>query len=398
MKSKIVLAYSGGLDTSAIIPWLKENYKAEVIAYCCDVGNLPNESWLKNRAMNLGASEFIFENLNDLFVDDFVFQMLRAGATYQDDYLLGTAIARPLIAERIAIKAKELGATAIAHGATGKGNDQLRFEKAWAYLVPDLKIISPWREWSFKGRSDLLNYLAQKGFELEFDSGSEYSIDSNLLHTSTEGSYLENIESQYKPEEIEALSKIDNNSSTDLTIQFEGGFPVGINEKSFSGANLLKKLNEIGMKHGLGVVDLVEERMNGIKSRGIYVTPGGTLLQFALKQLKQICWSKEMYQLSQGLSQSYGDYIYDGAWFSEPRFALEEFFKRASLNLNGEIGLKLKGTQIIVTKRMSPFNLYNSKHVSFEEDEIGFNKAAEGYIVFATYPSKMAGLTSRVQL
>ncbi len=392
MKSKIILAYSGGLDTSAIIPWLKKEYHAEVIAYCCDVGNLPNEKWLEDRALSLGASQFIFENLKEEFVTDFVYPMLRTGATYQEDYLLGTAIARPLIAQKIAIKAKELNAEAIAHGATGKGNDQLRFEKAWAYLVPNIKVIAPWRSWEFTGRNDLQSFLNEQG---ESNVKSAYSIDSNLLHTSTEGSVLEDIERNYNIEEIQALSIPSKSLTTSLEIEFKNGIPIALNGNTCGAEKMLTLLNEIGQKHGLGIVDLVEERVNGIKSRGIYVTPGGTLLQFALKQIKQICWERSLYRLAQNLGQEYGQLIYDGDWFSESRLALEEFFKKACCSLTGAVGIKIVDNQIFVTKRHSKFSLYNKNHVSFEEDEIGFNKAASGYSVFATYSSKMAGLVRR---
>ena len=395
MKSRIVLAYSGGLDTSAIIPWLIKEYKAEVIAYCCDVGNLPDEKWLEDRALSLGAKQFIFEDLKEKFVEDFVYPMMRAGAAYQEDYLLGTAIARPLIAERIALQAKSLGADAIAHGATGKGNDQLRFENAWAYLVPNMDVIAPWQLWEFKGRSDLQSFLNAEGIHLKLNTHSAYSIDSNLLHTSTEGSLLEDVEGDYNPEEIEALSAPQEILASDLQIEFKNGVPVALDGNSYRPDKMLTLLNEIGQKHGLGIVDLVEERINGIKSRGIYVTPGGSLLQFGLKQLKQICWGKSLYRLAQVLGQEYGQLIYDGYWFSESRFALEDFFKRASISLTGVIGLKVVGNQIFVTKRQSNFSLYDKGHVSFEEDEIGFNKAASGYNVFATYPSMMAGLAER---
>jgi len=395
MKLKIVLAYSGGLDTSAIIPWLKKEYNAEVIAYCCDVGNMPNEKWLEERALSLGASQFIFEDLKERFVADFVYPMMRAGATYQEDYLLGTAIARPLIAERIALKSKEFGAQAIAHGSTGKGNDQLRFEKAWAYLVPELKVIAPWRSWKFKGRSDLESFLNDQGYHFKQNDSSLYSIDSNLLHTSTEGSLLEDVEGSYNPKEIESLSLKPSQSTTNIEIVFDMGIPVALNDKKLKADEMLSLLNEIGQRHGIGIVDLVEERINGIKSRGIYATPGGSVLQFALKQIKQICWSKDLYRLSMILGQEYGQLVYDGCWFFESRFALEDFFKRASHSLTGVVGIKLVGSQIFVTKRQSQYSLYNKNHVSFEEDEIGFNKAASGYNIFATYPSKIAGLVKR---
>jgi argininosuccinate synthase len=396
MKPKIILAYSGGLDTSAIIPWLIKEYNADVIAYCCDLGNLPDEKWLRDRAIGLGASEFIFEDLKEKFSTEFVYPMVRAGATYQDDYMLGTAIARPLIAERVADQARILGAQAIAHGATGKGNDQLRFENAWAYLVPDLKIIAPWKIWQFKGRGDLQGFLNQQGHYLESGKNLAYSIDNNLFHTSTEGSELEDIEVEYNPEEIGSPTVLNKTLVSTIQIEFNCGTPIKLNSEDMASDKVLTLLNDLGRKHGIGLVDIVEERINGIKSRGIYVTPGGSILQLASKHQRQIRGDTALYRLAHNLGQEYGQLIYDGYWFSESRLALEDFFIRAGGTLTGSVELKLIGNQILVAKRQSRFSLYNKNHVSFEEDKIGFNKAASGYGVFATYPSLMAGLVRRI--
>ncbi|MBT4762722.1 MAG: argininosuccinate synthase [Bdellovibrionaceae bacterium] len=404
---KILLAYSGGLDTSAIIPWLKENYNAEVIAYCCDVGNQPNEQWLEERALKFGASQFIFEDLKEEYVKNYVYPLLRAGATYQEDYLLGTAIARPLIAERMAWHATQLGATAIAHGATGKGNDQLRFEKAWAYLVPKVEVIAPWKIWNFKGRKDLQNYLMERGFEVETTSTQDenrFSVDANLYHVSTEGDSLENVEQPY----LDKLPVFTNSSmatNSQLSFKFEKGILVSlklINSSvaelsaaspplSHSDAENLVFLNKVGKQHQIGIIDIVEERMNGIKSRGIYQTPGGSIIKFALGQLKQICWNKGLYKTSQSLGDDYGQSVYDGEWHSELRYSLENFFERAALQLSGEVELQLIGSKMAVNKRISPYSLYNQSHVSFEEDTLDFNENAKGFSLFATYPSQMAG-------
>ena len=397
MRKKIILAYSGGLDTSALIPWLKENQEADVVAYCCDVGNQPDPQWLRERALYLGACDFIFEDLREKFVNDFVYPMVRAGATYQQDYLLGTAIARPLIAERIAEYARREKATAIAHGATGKGNDHLRFERTWAYLLPNVQVIAPWKEWAFKSRRELKAYLDEKGFKLDLGVAGKYSVDSNLYHCSTEGSVLEDVDREYDPKDVlkwTDLAECAQCPESSFTIQFRKGLPVEFNGKSVEAEALLSQLNALGQKHGVGIVDLVEERANGIKSRGVYETPGGYLLHFATKQLKQICWGKELFRVASGLAAEYGQLIYDGQWHSTSRTAIEAFFARASENLTGEVGVKIVGSNLFVTRRRSPHSLYNAKHVSFEEDGLGFNQASAHYTLFATYPNKMAGFAN----
>lgn len=392
MKNVTVLAYSGGLDTSAIIPWLIENYDTEVIAYCCDLGSQPEADRMHRNSMAYGAKEFVFEDLKEVFCEDYVFPMLRSGAKYQEDYLLGTAIARPLIAERIAHCAQKHGAQFICHGATGKGNDHIRFEKSWAYLVPDVKIIAPWKTWKFKGRTDLVEYLKTKGFEYKSSVQPEYSVDTNLLHLSTEGGPLENIEVEFKEADVFQWTQADVSKEVDtLEIDFENGIPTLVNGNKMQAQDLLDQLNLLGGKHGIGVVDLVEERANGIKSRGIYETPGGTLISFALKQLKQICWSRKLSRTAQMLSQEYGQIIYDGDWHSQSRNAIESFFKEASQSLTGKVVLKLNGSRIQVLKRQSPFSLYSSNAVSFETDQDNFNEASKGYTQFVTHPSRIEG-------
>lgn len=400
MKKKIILAFSGGLDTSAIIPWLIETYNAEVIACCCDLGNLPHHEELQAQALKLGASRFIFVDLKEEFVSQYVFPMCRANATYQQDYLLGTAIARPLIAKRIAMLAKSNGASAIAHGATGKGNDMLRFEKTWSYLNPEIEIIAPWREWQFKSRIELRDYLLSKVETFPFAQKSFYSSDSNIVHTSLEGSDLESIDSEYDIQSVIAqagvgTATLSTSEDSKIAIEFKEGLPIRLNGKDHSPEALLSLLNHVGIQHNLGWVDLVEDRINGIKSRGIYISPGATILHFSLKQLKQICWGKGLSQLASGLSQHYGQLIYDGYWFSEARLSLESFFDRACQSLNGIIGLRIINGRIYVTKRQSPNSLYNRDHVSFENDQIGFNQASVGFSVFSNYSSRLAGMTKR---
>lgn len=393
-KKKILLAFSGGLDTSAIVPWLIENYNAEVIAYCADLGNAPDAEYLKNWSKKLGASQFIFEDLKEKFTSDYVFPAIKAGAIYQDDYLLGTSLARPLISERIAHFAKELGASAIAHGATGKGNDQLRFERSWAYLVPELEIIAPWKIWKYTGRQDLIQYLAGKGIEFESEE-KRYSVDVNLLHRSCEGGILENIEAEYKSEEIYSWvatpKAMLDNPTTKIEIQFEAGLPKSLNGESLSSSALLEKLNQIAGKNGIGVLDLVEERTIGIKSRGVYETPGGSLLHFALRQLKHTCWDRQLLNTARTLGQTYADLVYDGLWHCDTKPALDAFFNKASEVLTGEIGLKIENGKLLVTKRQSPYSLFNSQAVSFESDPEGLLSAAAGYSKVTAFNQKMQG-------
>jgi len=292
MKEKCVLAYSGGLDTSAIIPWLKDNYQFDIIAYCCNVGNLPPESELRARALELGASEFFYEDAEDEFVTDYVYPMLRAGATYYDDYLLGTAIARPLIAAKVANFAKAIKAKAISHGATGKGNDHLRFESAWAYLCPDVAIIAPWKIWSYRSREELISFLKTKNYSWG-DGKKTYSVDLNTFHRSCEGGNLENIESPVLSEDVcDWISFSHETVPVILKLELECGRITKIDDQSLTPKDTIEKLNSIGSSYGIGVSDIVEERINGIKSRGIYETPGGTIAHLAIKTLKQICFSR----------------------------------------------------------------------------------------------------------
>jgi argininosuccinate synthase len=401
MKKKIVLSFSGGLDTSAIVLWLKKNYDADVIAYCCDVGNLPSEASLKERAMSLGASDFIFEDLKDTFAKDFVFPLLRSGALYQGEYLLGTAIARPLIAERVAFYAKKVGAQAISHGATGKGNDQIRFERAWAYLTPEIEVIAPWKIWEYTGRQDLINYLKDHKVDYAGEVNPRYSIDTNLFHNSSEGGILEDVSKPYDEEEIFQFIKPPSKLSkdvTNITLEFKHGVPTGVNGKAMKPADLLQHLNEVGGAHGIGLVDLVEERVTGVKSRGIYETPGGTLLQKGLMGLKQICWNRDVHATSQVLSGVYANLVYDGLWHSDARTNLEGYFDKASEKLTGTVGLKLTSGQMFITKRESPYSLYSEKIVSFEEDTYGLNKAAKDWSRVLTFAQWQSGMVNKIEL
>lgn len=391
MKSTIVLAYSGGLDTSAIIPWLIDSYDAKVIAYCSDLGNGPDEQAIKQRALELGASEFIFEDVKAPFAGDFVFPLLRSGAVYQDDYLLGTAIARPLIAERLAEVCRAKGAKAVAHGATGKGNDQIRFERALSYLAPSLDIIAPWKIWDFKGRDDLLNYLTSKGFAFSAEEKT-YSEDVNLLHRSCEGGILEDIDASYDRAEVLQWLDLDNHEpSPKLSLTFEQGFATQLDGKALSPLELLERLNQLGQQHGVGLVDLVEERFNGVKSRGIYETPGGTVLHHALKALKHLCWNKTTQKLSRQLADEYAELVYDGKWHSTARKGLDAYFAECGRYLSGTIDFRLASGRVIIESRQSAVGLYDKKLVSFEEDEFGLNEAAKGFCKTINFSSQAEG-------
>jgi argininosuccinate synthase len=392
-KPKILLAFSGGLDTSAIVLWLKETYGADVIAYCSDLGNSPNEAELRKWALELGASEFIFEDLKDTFVSKFAFPSVRAGATYQDDYLLGTSLGRPLIAERMAFFAKKLGAQALSHGCTGKGNDQLRFERTWAYLCPDAEIIAPWRIWDFKGRGDLLAYLKKHGFNLSAKE-KVYSEDVNLFHRSCEGGVLENPAEAYEPSQIYkwvAPPSQTQKENYQVTIQFKNGLPTAVNGTTMSPAALLTKLNQIAGAAGFGVQDLVEERANGIKSRGVYETPGGTVLHLACKALKHLCWDRSLMNTARTLGIQYGECVYDGFWHTDLKESLEAFFEKASETLTGSVTLRLESGTARVLNRESTFSLYDAESVTFESDRIGINQAADGYCKIIGLKQSQAG-------
>ncbi len=392
-KNRIVLAYSGGLDTSAIIPWLIEVYGAEVIAYCSDLGNSPKEAELGAWAKKLGATEFIFEDLKEDFAKRFALPAVRANATYQDDYLLGTALGRPLIAERIGHFAKKFKASGIAHGATGKGNDQLRFEKAWAYLCPEVKVIAPWKIWEYKGRQDLLQYLKAKGFDM--NAGEKpFSVDVNLFHRSCEGGILENPAQEYSPEKIyewvESPESLSRESYT-VAVQLEKGWPVALNGTSLSPAKLLGELNVLAGHAGVGVLDLVEERANGIKSRGVYETPGGTVLHQAVKSMKHLCWDRSLLSLARYMGGQFGELAYDGNWFSDSRVAIDAFFNKACDNLTGTITMKLHQGQVRVVKRESPYALYDEKTVSFEVDPYELLKNSMGFSKTVSFKHWLAG-------
>jgi len=377
-KKKIILAYSGGLDTSIILKWLQENYNAEVIPYTADIGQKINKKKILKNAKALGVKKVIIEDLKNLFVKDYVFPMLRGHAIYEGAYLLGTSIARPLIAKRQIQIAKKLKAFAVSHGSTGKGNDQVRFELCYYYFGPKIKIIAPWRIWKLNSRTDLIKYAKKNNIPIPKDKkgAPPFSIDDNLLHTSTEGKILENPKNQapeYIFQRTTSPEKAPNKSSY-VTIGFKNGDPNIINGKKLSPAKLLQKLNIVAGKNGIGRVDLVENRFIGIKSRGIYETPGGTLLMTAYRAIESITLDKETIHKKDEIMPKYAKLIYNGYWYSKSRLKLQKIIDLKKNKINGLIKLKLYKGNITIISRQAKSNAYSIKKVSFEENKT-FNKS-----------------------
>ena len=376
-KKKIVLAYSGGLDTSIILKWLQENYKAEVISYTADIGQKIDRKKILKNAKALGVKKIIIEDLKNLFIKDYVFPMLRGHAIYEGVYLLGTSIARPLIAKRQIQIAKKFKAFAVSHGSTGKGNDQVRFELGYYYFEPKIKIIAPWRVWKLNSRTDLIKYAKKNNIPIPKDKkgASPFSIDDNLYHTSTEGKILENPKNQ-APEFIFQRTNSPEkapNKACYVTIGFKNGDPKTVNGKKLSPAKLLQKLNIVAGKNGIGRVDLVENRFIGIKSRGVYETPGGTLLMTAHRTIESITLDKETMHKKDEIMPKYAELIYNGYWYSKSRLKLQKVIDLKKNKVNGSIKLKLYKGNITIISRQTKSNAYSIKKVSFEENKT-FNK------------------------
>jgi len=379
---KVVLAYSGGLDTSVILKWIKNTYRCEVIAFTADLGQGEELSGIEEKAKSTGASKAYVLDLKEEFAKDYVFPAFRAGVIYEGRYLLGTSLARPLIAKKMVEIAKKEGADAVAHGATGKGNDQVRFELSVMALSPDLKIIAPWREWNLKSRSDLIEYAKENGIPVPVTKKRPYSCDRNLLHISFEGGELEDPwveggENTYvltnPPEKAPDKPEV-------ITLEFEKGDPVAINGVKYTPAEIILKLNEIGGLHGIGRVDMVENRFVGMKSRGIYETPGGTIIYIAHRDLEGICLDREVMHLRDSLIPRYAEMIYYGFWFSPERESLQKFFDETQKNVTGVVRLKLYKGGVYPLGRKSPYSLYNSELVTFEQDWIYNQEDASGFI------------------
>jgi len=376
-KKKIVLAYSGGLDTSVILKWLQRNYNSEIICYTADIGQEIDRKKIFKTAKKFGVKNIIIQNLKDEFVKNYIYPMIRGHAVYEGVYLLGTSIARPLIAKDQIKVAKKFKAYAVAHGATGKGNDQVRFELGYHYFGPKIKIIAPWRIWKLKSRTDLINYAKKNGITIPKDKKGDapFSIDDNLFHTSTEGKILENPKNNAPEFIFQRTTSPEKapNKSNFVTINFRNGDPFAINGKKLSPSNLLKKLNRLASKNGIGRVDLVENRFIGIKSRGVYETPGGTLLIHAHRAMESVTLDKETMHKKDEIMPKYAELIYNGYWFSKSRFKLQKIIDKKRYKVNGSIKLKLYKGNITILSRITKSNAYSMKKVSFEENKT-FNK------------------------
>lgn len=390
--TKVVLAYSGGLDTSVIIPWLKENYQnCQVIAVCGDVGQGDELDIVYEKALKSGASKCYIVDLKKEFVKDFVWPVIKAGSKYEGKYLLGTSVARPLIAKALVDVAKKEGAQYICHGATGKGNDQVRFEVSIAALSPDTKIIAPWREWDIKSREDAIDYAKDHGIEVPVTKKRPYSMDRNVLHLSHEGGDLENPENEpiddlclicTRPEEAPDQAEY-------IVIDFEKGQPVAINGEKFDESlALLEKANEIGAKHGIGILDMVENRLVGMKSRGIYETPGGTLLMEAHQLLESLTLDRDTASFKSHIAIKYAQLLYDGLWYTPLKQALDAFIDSTQETCTGQIKMKLYKGNCIPAGIKSPYSLYSEEIATFGEDDVYDQKDAEGFIHLFSLPLK----------
>lgn len=391
MVKKVVLAYSGGLDTSVMIPWLKENYGCEVIAFAADLGQEEELAGLKEKAIKTGASKIYIEDLQKEFAEDFLVPMLKSGAIYENEYLLGTSVARPLIAKKQVEIAKKEKADAVAHGATGKGNDQVRFELTYKALDPDLKIVAPWREWDIKGREEEIDYAKKRKIPVPVSKKKPYSSDRNLWHISYEGGILE--DPWFEPsEDMFILTKSPEkapNQPEYVEITFEKGVPKAVNKMKSNPVELIKTLNQIGGKHGVGRVDIVENRLVGMKSRGVYETPGGTILYAAHQALESITLDRDTMHYKQLVAQRYAELVYYGQWFTPLKEALDAFINKTQETVSGVVKLKLyKGTCLVVGRK-SPKSLYRPDLATFEKEEVYNQKDAEGFINLFGLPIKV---------
>ena len=381
--NKVVLAYSGGLDTSAMLLWIKETYGAEVVCFCADVGQGEELDGLEEKALKTGASKLYVEDLREEFVKEFVWTAVKANALYEGVYLLGTSLARPVIARKQIEIAQAEGADAVAHGATGKGNDQVRFELTYYALQPDIKVIAPWRHWEFRGRADLIAYCAEHDINVTATAEKPYSMDRNLMHISYEGGILEDPWTA-PPEDIFLLTKSPEKASDkaeEMIIEFEKGEPVAIDGVKFGAVDMLSKLNFIGGEHGIGRVDLVENRFVGMKSRGVYETPGVTILQAAHRALESITMDREVMRLRDSLGVKFAESIYYGFWFAPEFTILRSMIDQTQETVSGEVRIKLYKGNVTILGRKSPNSLYKERVVTFEDDAGAYNQLdAEGFI------------------
>jgi len=393
---KVVLAYSGGLDTSVIVPWLRENYECEVVCFTADIGQGDELDGLEQKALASGASKLYVEDLRAEFLTGYVFPTLQAGAIYELKYLLGTSFARPLIAKRQVEIAEQEGADAVAHGCTGKGNDQVRFELTVMALNPHLKVIAPWREWSIRSREDALKFAHEHNVPVTQTEKSIYSRDRNIWHMSHEGGPLE--DPWLEPEEAMYKLSVSPENAPDepetVEIEFEAGTPIALNGEKLDPVSLVLKLNELGGKHAIGRIDLVENRLVGMKSHGIYETPGGTILYAAHQELEHICLDKDMLHYKQLIAQRYAELVYDGKWFSSLREALDGFVMVTQRHVTGSVRIKLYKGNVIIVGRQSPYSLYREDYASFGHMDVYDQRDAEGFINLWGLPMKVDAMLS----
>lgn len=398
MKEKVVLAYSGGLDTTVIIPWLQENYDYDVIAVCVDVGQGKETDGLEEKALKTGAVKYYLVDCKEEFVKDCVFPMIKSGAVYEGKYLLGTSIARPIITQKLVEIALKEGAVAICHGATGKGNDQVRFELTVKALAPELKIIAPWRIWDIQSREDEVAYLEKRGIEVPMKKGDTYSRDRNLWHISHEGLELEDPSLEPKYNSLLHMSVTPEQAPDKaeyVEIEFVKGEPVKLNGKEISPAKMVEELNEIGGRNAIGTIDMVEDRVVGMKSRGVYETPGGTILYAAHKELEYLCLDKETQSFKTIVANKFAEAVYAGQWFTPLREALSAFVDETQKNVTGKVKLKLYKGNVTPAGAESKYSLYNESLASFTTGELYNHKDAEGFINLFGLPLKVNALVKK---
>ncbi len=397
---KVVLAYSGGLDTSVILKWLEVEQGYDVIAVCIDVGQKEDFVEVKKKAMMTGASKVYVLDVQKEFVEEYLYKGIKAGAIYENDYLLGTAYARPLIAKKLVEVAEIEGAVAIAHGATGKGNDQVRFEAGIKSLAPHIKIIAPWRTWDLKSREDCIDYAVKHNIPVNVTKKSIYSRDENLWHISHEGGELENPETPHHEDVYMWVTppELAPEVPEDITITFEKGVPVAVNSKPYDSVELIQHLNTLGSKHGVGIIDIVENRLVGMKSRGVYETPGGTIIYEAHKALEKLVLDRATLGYKNMVAMKYSELIYDGMWFSDLMGAITSFVDTTQEMVSGEVQLKLYKGAVISTGTTSCNSLYSEEFVTFGEDEVYNQQDAEGFINLFTLPLKMKALQASGKL
>lgn len=394
---KVVLAYSGGLDTSIIIPWLKENYGYEVIAYCADLGQGEELEPVRDKAIRSGASKIYIDNLVEEFVTEYIYPVLKAGAVYEKKYLLGTSFARPLIAKKLVEVAEKEGAVAICHGATGKGNDQVRFELGIKALNPDLKIIAPWREWTIKSREEAIDYAMAHNIDVPVTKEKIYSQDRNLWHISHEGGELEDPANEASDNMLVLTVPPEKapDEPTYIEIGFRAGEPVSLNGQSYGPVELLSELNRLGGANGVGIISMVENRLVGMKSRGVYETPGGTILYAAHDELERLTLDRRTLQFKEQMAVKYAELVYDGNWFTKLRYAMDAFINETQKTVTGTVKVKLYKGSCTAVASTSPYSLYNESIATFGADDVYSHKDAEGFINLFGLPLKVQALLDR---